>query len=266
MDADRLSGVNYRSHAEPNIYFQRPFKSDHSNQNTSPAAQQSSEIIYFQPQFITDHSSQNTSPAAQQSSEIIYFQPQFTTDHSSQNTSPAAQQNSENESSEENSRIQWRNTVKVTDEKQVMKIKVLMIVAVSVMSVFLALAISLALFAITHNQKQLLLSDIAEEVTKHVIPLQGNLTALEIQLINVYTKQLNEHQQLNETNGEQTQTLNEYAQRIQILNDITEMTNNDLAGYTQRTRIMEANINQNRALVDQTSNKLSAVPSKSKHE
>lgn len=239
MDADRLSGVKYQSHTEPNIYFQNC----------------------------------------------------FTTDYSSQNTSAAAQLNSENETSEVNSGIQRRNSVKVTDEKQVMKIKVLVIVAVSVMSVFLALAIGLALFATIHSQKQLSLPDIALEVAKHVTPLQGNLTVLKNQLIDVYTKQVNEHaqeiqqlneingqqtqtlneyaqqiQHLNEINGQQTQTLNEYAQQIQTSNDVTEMISNDLAEYAQQTGIMEDNLNQYRAMVDQLRNNLSTVPSKSMHE
>ena len=98
-----------------------------------------------------------------------------------------------------NSGIQRRNTIKVTDEKQVMKTKVLMIFAVSVMSIFLALAIGLAFFATMRSQKQLSLPDIAEEVAKHVTPLQGNLTVLKSQLIDVYTKhaQLNEQAQIN---------------------------------------------------------------------
>ena len=260
MDTDRLSGVKYQSHAEPNIYFQNC----------------------------------------------------FTTNHSSQNTSAAAQLDSENETSEEYSVIQRSNTVKVTNEKQLMKIKVLVIVAVSVMSVFLALAIGLALFATMHSQKQLSLPDIAMEVTKHVTPLQGNLTVLKNQLIDVYTKQVNEHakkikqlnkingqqtqtlneyaqqiqqlieingqqtetlneyaqqfQQLNEINSQQTQTLNEYAQQIQTSNDITETISNDLAEYAQQTGIMEDNVNQYRAMVDQLRNNLSTVPSKSMHE
>lgn len=218
MDANRLSGVNYRSHTEPNIYFQN----------------------------------------------------QFISDHSSQNTSPAAQQNPENETLEENRGIHWRNTVKVTDEKKAMEIKMLMIVAVSVMSVFIALAIGLALFATMHSQKQLSLSDVAEEVTNHVAPLQGNVTVLKNQLIDIHTKQQTEHaqiiQQLNEINSQQTQTLNEYAQQIRSLNDNTEMISNDLAEYAQRTGTMEYNINQNRALIDQIHNNLSKLPSKSMHE
>ena len=71
MDTDRLSGVKYQSHAEPNIYFLNRFTTE--------------------------------------------------SDQSSQNTSPAAQLNFENETSEETSGIQWSNTIKITDDKQVTK-------------------------------------------------------------------------------------------------------------------------------------------------
>ena len=157
----------------------------------------------------------------------IYLQPQFMTGH---NISPADLQNFRDETLEGNSSgIQQRNTVKIIDEQlkeQMKKIKVLMIVAVSVIGVFLALAIGLAFLATIHSQKQPPLLDIDEEVTRHVAPLQGNVTVLNNQLIDIHAKQLNEYAKL-------TQQMNEYDEQTKTLNDITEMISNDLAEYAQ---------------------------------
>ena len=153
-----------------------------------------------------------------------------------------------------------RDTVKIIDEQlkeQMKKIKVLMIVAVSVISVFLALAIGLAFLATIHCQKQPPLLDIDEEVTKHVAPLQGNVTVLNNQLIDIHAKQLNEYAKV-------TQQMNEYDEQTKTLNDITEMISNDLAEYAQQTGRVEDSINQNRATIEEIRN--INLPSKSMHE
>ena len=190
----------------------------------------------------------------------IYFQPQFKTGAAARNTNPTALLNSRYESSEGNSGIQQRDTVKDTNEqlkKQMKKIKVLMIVAVSVIGAFLALAIGLAFLALIHSQKQLPLPDIDEEVTKHVAPLQGNLTLLNNQLNNIYAKQLNEL----------AQQVNESAEQTQTLNDISGMINDDLAEYAQQTRRIEDSINQNQAIIEQmrNNNNSTNLPSKFMH-
>ena len=182
----------------------------------------------------------------------IYLQPQFMSGAASHNTSPVTLQNSRDETSEENngSSIQQRDAVKIVDEqlkKQMKKIKVLLIVAVSVIGVFLALAIGLAFLATIHSQKQLPLPDIDEAVNKYVAPLQENLTVLKNQFIDIYAKQLNEYAQLN-------QQMNKYAEQTQTLNDITDMINDDLAEYAQRTGGVEDSITQNRALIEQMKN------------
>ena len=188
----------------------------------------------------------------------IYFQPPFVSGATSCNRSPAAVQNSRDETSEEISSILQRDTLRVIDEhleKHVKKIRVLLTVVVSVIGVFLALAIGLAFLATIHSQKQLPLPDIEIEVTKHVATLQGNLTALNNQLIHIHAKQLNEYAQL-------TQQMNEYDQQAKTLNDITARIGSDLADYAQLTERLEDSIYQNRATIEQIRNNSTNLPSK----
>ena len=189
----------------------------------------------------------------------VYFQPQLMTGTASHYRNPALHQNSRDETSDSSS-IQQRDTVNIIDtkiKKQMKKIKMMLIVAVSVIGVFLALAIGLSFLATVNSQKQLPLPDIDEEVNKHVAPLQGNLTVLNNQLTNIYTEQLNQYAQL-------TQQMNEYDQQAKTLNDITESIGDDLTEYTQKTERVDDSVNQNRAAIEQMRNNYYStnIPSK----
>ena len=171
----------------------------------------------------------------------IYYQHQLADTLASQNTSPIThdQYNSRDETPEESSGTQQNDTSNniVIDEqaiirKQVKKLKMSFIIAVTVIIAFLvALAITSLVFIASRRDSQaqqqlLVLPDIAVRVAEQVASLQGNLSVLKNHI---------------DTNSEQ---LNEYAHQTQALNSITETISNDLAEYTQRTREVERSINQ----------------------
>ena len=165
--------------------------------------------------------------------ENIYFPPHFRT-VASRTTNQISQQNQSGDvTSVNNHRIQERDMVKIIDEKveKLKKITVSLVIAGSVMSVVLVLVASLTFFAL-YGQKQQSL--VVEQVTKDVVPIQGDLTVLK-NWLDSFTEQVNTSMQL---------------------------VNNGLNYYSQRIMRLEDRINQNRATVDQINNNLANEPRK----
>lgn len=183
----------------------------------------------------------------------VYYNPSLVSDavgSRNTNTSHITEQNSSNE---ESSAAQHSSASDIIDKeaivmKQLKKVKLSLIIAVTIITVFLVALtiITFALFASVQDgqTQQLPLPVIGEKVTQQVAPPQGNLSLLK--------DQIDAH----------TQQLNEYAQQIQTQRDLIETINDTLAEYAQQTARVEESINHNRVVIEKLNKNYANLTSK----